>query len=427
MLRWMAPVLACTVLLISVACASIGGGGGDDVAALAELVLRVGEGTGTAVQMVPGQLPVGLDEVLNSGRPSDAKDPKSSLPVPPESTLRGSGRVAKPDGSLTFFVMYELKRDEQTVADAMRRLLDETPWQVMGGRSSEGVSAYQFRSTRGDSVTGTMIVQPLPTTDRFEVVVSRGGKQTSLTLRRYSFVPVLGAELDKREGGLIVTRVVPGEAATSGLREGDRIVKVGGKDVRDMAGLQAALRGLGSGKSQRTSLVYIMQIAPDAPIVTPYAAPEPRTLPASFPAPYLLVDGLTPIAVRWTTSPQGSQYEVTLITKQSPQEVVLAYRQALRRANAQIGNDRIQGAAAMIEFAAADNRMGGSLTIETFDEDSSYTSVTLQVQSARAGASGAPASGAPPLPTPAVPSTSPPSATPPAAAATPSTGATPAR
>ena len=424
MLRWIAPALICLMLIASTGCGmlGIGGGGGDDALAIAELVLRVGEGTGTEVQMLPGELPPGLDVALNPNRSADSKDPKSSLPVPPESTLRGSGRVAKPDGSITFFVMYEVPRDEQTVADAMRGLLDETPWQVMGGRTGEGVSAYQFQSTRSETVTGTMIVQPLPTTDTFEVIVSRGGKQTNLTLRRYAFVPVLGAELDDRDGGVVVTRVVPGEAATSGLREGDRIVKAVGKDVKDTASLQAALRSLGTGKTQRTGLVYIVQVAPEEPIARRYDAPEPRSLPASFPAPYLLVNGLTPIAVRWTTSPQGSQYEVTLITKQSLQEVVLAYRQALRAANAQIGNDRIHGTAAVIEFTAADSRSAGALSIEVFDQDTSYTAVMLQVQSTRAGA---PAGGGAPSPVPSTPVATPSSATPPPG--TPAPGATPAR
>ena len=393
MLRWVASVFACLPLVFAVGCGSLGiGGGSASDRTLSELVLRVGEGVGTEVQSLPGALPTGLEAALNPGRTADTKDPKSALPVPPESTLLGSGRVAKADGSLTFFVMYEVRRDEQTVADSMRELLDEPPWQVTGGRSSEGVSAYQFQNTHSETVSGTMVIQPLPATPTFDVVVSRGGKPTTLTLPRHAFVPALGVELEEHEGGPEVKRVVVrGEAGSAALSQGDRIVKVAGKDTKDIAGLQSALRSLGIGKDQRTSLVYIVQVAPEIPIQARYVATEPRTVPRTFPAPFLLLDGMTAVAVRWVTGPQGGQYEVTLVTDRPAPEVVLAYRQALRGANAQVGSDSKSGNASVIAFTSADSRFGGELNIDRFEENDRLTAVTVQVQSAR-GAADAPSS-----------------------------------
>ncbi len=154
--------------------------------------------------------------------------------------------------------------------------------------------------------------------DRYDVVVSRDGRNKSLSVHRRSFVPVLGAEFREQDGALVVSRIVPGEASTAGLQEGDRVVSVAGKDVQDEASLQAALRSLTAGSDALSAVIYIVRVAPDVPLRSAFATPPERTLPRDFPAPYLLLQGMTPIAARWTSGVQGSVYEATLLTRQSP-------------------------------------------------------------------------------------------------------------
>ena len=53
---------------------------------------------------------------------------------------------------------------------------------------------------------------------------------------------VLGVSVEPADGGLTVRSVVPNSAAAAaGVREGDLIVKAGGKDVRDIEALRAAI------------------------------------------------------------------------------------------------------------------------------------------------------------------------------------------
>ena len=55
------------------------------------------------------------------------------------------------------------------------------------------------RETKWSRIQGTAVIQPLPSADRFEVVGEREGRERHLSVRRFAFVPVLGAEFIERE------------------------------------------------------------------------------------------------------------------------------------------------------------------------------------------------------------------------------------
>ncbi len=238
MIRWFGLLLA----VAAMTALSCGGGGSDDLSSIADRVLRIGEGVGTEVEIFDGAEPDDLDAMLN---PDGASDEEVTLPPLPDADLVGSARVTRADGLHTFFVMYELDQAEAAVSEAARSLFDESPWQIVGGQSSEGVSAYRFQSTRSGDLVGTVVVQPLPTTDTFKVVVERGGDEETLTVDRHAFTPVLGAELEERDGGVVVARVGTGSGATAGLEEDDRLVRIGDQDVNDLTSVSSALRALG--------------------------------------------------------------------------------------------------------------------------------------------------------------------------------------
>src|SRR5690606_11434458 len=116
----------------------------------------------------------------------------------------------------------------------------------------------QFQSTRSGDILGSAVIQPLPATDSFEVVVSREGSEQKLTVQRDALVPILGAQLDERDNGVVVTRVGGGVAAASGLEDGDRIVSVAGRDVSNRGELFEALRALNDGEDPITSVTYLV-------------------------------------------------------------------------------------------------------------------------------------------------------------------------
>jgi hypothetical protein len=368
---------------------------------IADLVLRIGEDVGTEVVTYDGQLTPELSSALNAGAPLGDK---ISLPKPPGATLVGSGRTQKPDGSTRFFVIYEVPSAEPVVSAAMHEIMNTTPWEATGGQFSEDVSALNFDNTRNPGISGSVIVQPLPTSHGFDVVVMRDGKRKTLGLHRHAFVPVLGAEFTVKDGALVATRVIPGDAASAGLRGGDRLVSVAGKEVHDQASLQLALRMLSAGADVLTSVTYIISVAPDVPLAPTFSMPPRRELPAGFPAPLLALPGASPIAVRWSEGSAGAVYEVTLLTQQGPGEVLRTYQQLFAQQQITVVSNDAQGGGTTLTFATSDGTLGGSIGVDLFSQDDALTSITLQVQASHGGllpgAGGAIPGGATPVPTP---------------------------
>jgi hypothetical protein len=381
------------VAAAALGCGRFGGDGGSKGGVsdpVLRLVLQNEEGE---IESFEEELPRGFEDALNAGR--SASDERVTLPPPPQATLRGSIRLALPDGRQTFFVLYEVKGAARAAADAVRVLVDESPWQLTGGRSVSGITNFEFQNTRADNVNGQVFVQPMATTDKFDLTISRDGKEQKVTVQRRSFLPVLGVELEDRDGAAFVSRLVPG-VASSDLREGDRVTKVNGKDVGTAEAAMAALRGVDGDREALTSVMYVVHVVPEAPVSAAFVPPSGITLPEDFPVPALVLNGMIPAAVQWTAGSAGTTHTAALLTRQSPPDTVNAYRQLMQRQNLRITSDTAEGFATTLEFGTPDGALAGSLNIDLFEEDDSYTVVSLQVRTTRGG-------GLPAVPAPATP------------------------
>ena len=150
-------------MLLGAACSS----GGDDQAAgngdvLADRILRLGEDLDTTVAVRPGALPEGLEEALNASATSDTPaEELVAVPVHPDGKLLGSFRIDRGDGTRTFFLLYDVAGAAVDVESAVALQLNQSPWQITGGQSSEAISSISFQSTVSIDVTGTAAVRQI--------------------------------------------------------------------------------------------------------------------------------------------------------------------------------------------------------------------------------------------------------------------------
>ena len=140
--------------------------------ALADRLLRLGEDSKTKLAVAEGALPADLKTALN---PDATKDTPAadlvSIPVHPQGKLLGSFRVERPDGTLAFFLLYDVPGTPQEVEPVVGKQVNESPWQTIGGQSNESVSALRFQSTVSSDVSGTVAIQP--------IAAAEGAKPTS--------------------------------------------------------------------------------------------------------------------------------------------------------------------------------------------------------------------------------------------------------
>ena len=147
-------------------------GGGNNDAALADRLLRLGEDAETKLAVTSGKLPADLKTALNPGANEDTPAADLvSIPVHPDSKLLGSFRVERPDGTLAFFLLYDVEGTPEDVEPVVAKQVNESPWQTVGGQSNESVAALRFQSTTSSDVSGTVAIQP--------VVGAEGSKPTS--------------------------------------------------------------------------------------------------------------------------------------------------------------------------------------------------------------------------------------------------------
>lgn len=291
--------LASGALLLASACSS--GSSGDTV--LAERLLRLGEAAGTKLEVKSGELPPDLKTVLN---PTATKNTPAaeltSIPVYPGAKLQGSFRMQRPDGTIAYFLLYDASAKAEEVEPALARLVNESPWQTVGGQSTDAVAALRFQSTTSGDISGTVAIQPVNT---------------------------------------------------------------------------------GAGAQALTSIIYIVEVEPAAPPpAEPYVLPPARPVPDGFPAAFIL-DGMTPIGVQWAAAPQGKQYQLRLLTKQSSLDVTDKYRDAFKANGWTLASDNARGFATQLEFEKDGGVSQASLSVDAFSDEPSYTEVGLQLSLAR--------------------------------------------
>ena len=163
-MRWGIASAAVAAAVLLAACGGDGGDDGEGAAsaggALADRILSLGEDRETRVEVLQGQIPVDLSEILNPGVTSDTpQEDLIALPVHQDGTLVGSFRIERPDGVVTFYLLYDVPQDDLTVEQQLLRDLDETPWQVVAGQSTVTQAAIRFQSTLSSDINGTAFIR----------------------------------------------------------------------------------------------------------------------------------------------------------------------------------------------------------------------------------------------------------------------------
>ncbi len=244
-------------------------------------------------------------------------DELTALPVHPQGVLLGSGRLDRADGSQGFFLVYDVAEDTVAVEETVSRQLDESPWQVMAGQSSEEVAVLRFQSTVNGDVGGIVWVQPLP-------------EGTVGTVRA-------GSAGDD-------------EAAEETLRP-------------------------------ETAVLYFIETSPAIGADdSPFALPPGRPLPDGFPGEFLVGPDMTVTEVAWNTVPGGSAYQLTILTRQSAFDVVDAYRASLVTRGWELAGDQAVGFATILSFASTDGAVQGTISVDAFAADEDYTEIVVQLQ-----------------------------------------------
>lgn len=290
-------LIAATAALVLAACGGDGGDGGDG-GRLADRILRLGKDLTTVVDVRSAELPTGMSAALNPGLTDNTpQEDIVALPVHPDGELIGSFRIVAPDGVVSFYLLYDIPLDDRTVNADLMRQLDESPWQVVAGQSTETQSAIQFQSTVSGDMEGRAFIRPVPEPD-----------------------------------GLL------------------------------------------------TSVVYILQIRPPKLTEAPdFELPAPRPVPDDFPAPFLVLEGMTPITVQWSSSPAGDSYQMVLLTLESAFDVAAEYRERFEAEGWELTDDRAIGFATVLDFQSSDGATQGNLSADSFADDDSYTSVVLDL------------------------------------------------
>jgi hypothetical protein len=333
-----------------------------------------------------GRVPPQFVALLNPGAAPDAsEDDLISLPVHPLGELLGSFLIRRAQGNNLVWLIFDVPVSERDVAAEVGRQLDETPWQIVGGQANESISVLRFQSTVSGDIDGTAVVQPIPGSERFELTVEREGSEVVLQVPRGAPAPRLEAEVRERDGGLLVTRVDGGSAREAGLLADDRLVAVAGKPVKSTADLDRALRELAEEDAQRSTLVYILEIGPVGTVGEPrFFLPRSRTVPDNFPARFLLSEEMTVVDIAWQSQPGGAIYQLTALRSGSATNAADEMRTALEAEDWEIVDDRAVGFATILQFADAEGRTQGTVTLDAFQRDEGYTAIVLQLQQSRA-------------------------------------------
>ncbi|TAK77595.1 MAG: hypothetical protein EPO16_05160 [Dehalococcoidia bacterium] len=375
--------LLAVFVLASLAASCRSGEKADGGVLLTERWLRVGEDLSTEVSIYDGKLPPDLVEILNPGASTDASD-KVQIPVHPGGKLIGSYVVRKAEGPHLVWLIYDVAEAPAAVVKKVHEQLDARPWQVIGAQADGSGTLLRFQTSTGSDLQGTAIVNQRPASDKYALVVDRGGKQQTLQVARNATIPELAAALGD---DLTVKRVEAGAAKAAGLKEGDRILKVGDVAVSDRKSLASAQRALADEKTPSTSVTYVVQIQPSADAdKAVFVEPPSQALPDKFPLKGFF-DGLIVTEFQWLQQAAGSGFSASAITKDGSTAVTGRLRDALKKDGWQIMQDLPSGGSTQLQFQHSDGR-SGLVEIGPFESDSAYTHIALQVETGQSGGAG---------------------------------------
>lgn len=349
--------------------------GSDGGALLTERWLRVGEDPSAEILVYDAKLPPNLVDLLNPDAAASATG-NLQIPVHPAGKLVGSYVVRKADGAHLVWLIYDVAEAPAAVVKKMQEQLDARPWQLVGAQADPSGTLLRFQSSTGSDLQGTAIVNQRPASTTYALVVERGGKQATLDVVRGATVPELAASLGD---DLTVKRVDAGVAKTAGLKEGDKIVKVGGAAVTDRKSLAAAQQALAAEKTPSTSVTYVVQIAPSVEADKRTFTESPSmALPDKFPVK-AFYDGLVVTEFQWVQQAGESGFSASAITKDGSTAITGRLKDALQKDGWRILQDVPSGGITQVQFQHSDGRSGVA-EVGPFELDSAYTQVVIQVQ-----------------------------------------------
>ena len=343
---------------------------------MAEQLLRQDATTG--IEIVPGVVVAALDQMVNAGV-TNAAD-RMTLPIAANARLIGSTHIQGGDGGSLVLVMYEVDQDMSTLAEALSKQLDQSPWQVTGAQGQATQRVLGFRNTRND-LEGSVTVRLQPQVDAYSLTVSRGGKDVTVRMKITALAPSVGAAT---QPDLTTVRVEPGPAQVAGLQAGDKILRVNDTAVKNPQELAAALAVTVVAGSPRSSVAYLLAQAasPDqAARASAFVAPQPPlVLPANFPAAQAW-QGLTVVDYATGQVDRGRAYNLRLVSKDPAAAVANRVRDGLKAAGWTIVSDTPQGFATQIEVANQAQGLVGQVAIDPLEGDSAYIQVVVRIQS----------------------------------------------
>ena len=253
-------------------------------------------------------------------------DLPAALPVHPEGLLLGSVLTKRTNGELAYFIVYDAPGPQIEAERFVSEQLNQSPWQVTGGRSSSDLGFLQFQNTISADVSGFVWILPR--------------------------APGLGETAEDADD------------ASQDAAEGD------------------ATGAVDSGPG--SSLIYLLQAQPAIPPEDPpFELPERgRPVPEAFPAAFLLEGDQTVTELFWSRQPGVAGYQMTVLMPGSSFDATELYRERIEAQGWEITEDQAVGFATVLEFASEDSSLQGSVSFDTFEEDEDYTLITLQLQSA---------------------------------------------
>ncbi len=252
----------------------------------------------------------------------------SSLPVHPDAVLVASGRIDNPDGQQRYFIVFDLIGSSTEIEQTVAGQLDQSPWQVTGGQSSEEIAIVQFQSTMSADVQGVAWIQPI---------------LSSATLEAAAAEAAAAEAGDDGEGAADATPTIEGPL---------------------------------------TSLLYLVQALPttSAAEEDDFELPAARPLPHEFPAAFLIDEDMTVIGTAWNRQPGGTAYQVTVLVTGSSFDFAESYRERFEAEGWELTTDDAVGFATLLGFASEDEGIQGSVQLDAFAPDEGYTEIVISLQ-----------------------------------------------
>lgn len=253
----------------------------------------------------------------------------ASLPVHPDAVLVASGRIDNPDGQQRYFIVFDLVGSSTEIEQTVSEQLDQSPWQVTGGQSSEEIAIVQFQSTVSADVQGVAWVQPI---------------MSSATLEAAAAEAAAAESGDDGEGAADTTPTIEGPL---------------------------------------TSLLYLVQALPTTSAAEEdddFELPAARPLPHEFPAAFLIDEDMTVTDTAWNRQPGGTAYQVTILVTGSSFDFAESYRERFEAEGWELTTDDAVGFATLLGFASEDDGIQGQVQLDAFAPDEGYTEIVISLQ-----------------------------------------------